>query len=504
MLKPAKQVTDLVEDNSPLALQALDPFDVSITNTNALQVTTVYRCVNAISDALATVPVLVLKGHDNEAVNQRQHPLFFALNYKPNNLMRGFNFRKLIVTSLLLDGNAYILKIRKGRRLHLHFLKPGSVSIRLMPDSTLRYDVSLQNGRQRRSLTDREIIHIRYCSRDGIQGLDPIRLHRQVIETESLGQTSTATSMSDRQMPVGILKMPTQLSPDRKDDIRKEWTVMSKNGKVAVLEQDTEFEALSITQDQAQFLEQKQYNSIEIATKIFGIHPYYIGAHQGAIDLEQVSNQLVDSVLPFAELIGSEIRSGCLEESDWLDYEVVFDLTKLKRYNRQAIDQSIKTRIVHGVISPNEARAEIGHAPRKKGNYTLSPSNSISSDFIEEWSKKQVALGDAKKTSQAKQTGGEENEPEEDRSISKFGPALRYLFQGWAKLEASKLTRIKKRSEQEYFEELAQHHKRMFDVLVSFTSEATLREFLKTYPIECDEPGKKAEEQTQRFLETLQ
>lgn len=490
MVTQAKSVKEFVEDNSPLS--PIDLFVTNISSANSQQVTTVYRCINLISDALATVPINIMQGRDNEAIPVPEHELFFLLNYKPNTYMSAPVFKKLIVAQLLTSGNAYIYKQPAQGRILLTPLATSAVKPELQDDLTITYTITTKTGEQVEVTAD-EIIHIKYNSLDGVTGQDPIRLHKQVLETENIAQTFTATSMRERNMPLGIIKTKTALSPDRKDKMRGQWGTMARQGGVVVFEQGMEFQPLSLTQDQAQFLQSREYNAVEIATKIFGLHPYWIGATSAEkINLETISNSLIDSVLPFAQIIATEIRNGFLEETEWLNYELVFDLTKLRRFNREAVDNSLKTRVVHGIISPNEARSEIDRQRLEGLDYTLTPANAISSKYIDEWSQKQVAQGDSTKVSQATQTGGDENEPEENRSLE----TLEFLFTGLANVERGKLERLKEKGGEAYGIAVATHFKACLKAFSAFASDAQVREFFTHfYPVQDlseDKPRKQA------------
>ena len=74
----------------------------------AMLLSTVYRCVDVISDSVAQLPLepyLI----NNEGYKQKytKHPTYYLLNREPNKLMSRFTFIKTLITSVLLNGNGY-------------------------------------------------------------------------------------------------------------------------------------------------------------------------------------------------------------------------------------------------------------------------------------------------------------------------------------------------------------------------------------------------------------
>lgn len=80
----------------------------SYTEEKALLLSTVYRCVEVISDSVAQLPLepfkIDSKGYKTKYV---EHPTYWLLNKEPNPRMTRFTFMKTLVVSTLLKGNAY-------------------------------------------------------------------------------------------------------------------------------------------------------------------------------------------------------------------------------------------------------------------------------------------------------------------------------------------------------------------------------------------------------------
>lgn len=353
-----------------------------------LEVATVYRCVNLISDSLSMVPIKILTGGmDQDKTPDRKHWIYRALNFKPNSYESAFVFKKQMFQSLLLDGNAYIIPLNE----ELHLLDSRSVQVQTVRGSNeLLYRVADRSGTSLGVVTSAELLHLRYCTRDGIKGESPILLHREVVQSEDSSERYQRDLLDNRQMPTGIITIPEALDAEGVEEMRRQWATVTRSGRPAVFEMGAKFEQISMTQEQTQFLESRNYTSTDIATKIFGIPPSKVGINnKDGYTLEEQSVQVIDAILPFATIAAEEFRNFFWPEQ--LDnVELRFDLNQLKRFDRRSLDESYRTGITHGWFNANEAREAIGKGPRPDGENYYVPVNMIDAEYAKEWAKKQV------------------------------------------------------------------------------------------------------------------
>ena len=104
----------------------------SYTTDKAMLLSTVYRCVDVISDSVAQLPLepylIDTQGFKQKHLN---HATYYMLNKEPNHKMSRFTFIKTLVVSMLLKGNAYavINRNRKGDEISLEFIPSELVTI---------------------------------------------------------------------------------------------------------------------------------------------------------------------------------------------------------------------------------------------------------------------------------------------------------------------------------------------------------------------------------------
>ena len=98
---------------------------------------TVYRCVDLISDSVAVLPLktyhLDKEGFKSEA---KEHPAYYLLDMEPNEDMTRYVFFKTLMASVLLTGNGYAYIERDGKMnaVQLIYLPSNQVAITWVTD----------------------------------------------------------------------------------------------------------------------------------------------------------------------------------------------------------------------------------------------------------------------------------------------------------------------------------------------------------------------------------
>ncbi len=88
---------------------------VHVDEDRAMQTSAVYPCVRLIADTIASLPLHLITHNGNAKEKATHHPLYACLYASPNNEMTSFSFREVMMTSLLLYGNAYARIMCKGK-----------------------------------------------------------------------------------------------------------------------------------------------------------------------------------------------------------------------------------------------------------------------------------------------------------------------------------------------------------------------------------------------------
>jgi HK97 family phage portal protein len=230
------------------------------------------------------------------------------------------------------------------------------------------------------------IHHWMINSLDGIRGRSPVRILR-----ESFGLTKAAEEMGARffgsgSHPGGLLTTDGKLTPESAQRMREDWerlhTGIDRAHRVAVFEQGLKFQPLSINPDDAQFLETRQFQDLQIAG-VFGVPAFMINAASASnwgTGIESQKNALVTLTMqPYYEKIQQAMQRDFFGRKNFETYSVEFDTAKLLMGDYSTRMTGHATALNWQIKSVNEVRELEGYNPRSGGD-TAMPPLSTSSD----------------------------------------------------------------------------------------------------------------------------
>lgn len=334
-----------------------------------MKLSTVYRCVSCISDSIAQLPFEVFtmdsRGYKTK---QRHHPLFHILNVKPNVRMTRYMFIQRLVESILLEGNffAYIVRDDSGNPEQLIYIPAEYVTIVYPPtlEEPVSYKVSGDgvNGKWQYDIKASDMIHVVNRTDDGVRGISVLEYAAQTLGLAHAAEQHASNFYRSGCGVGGILKSMARLNDDQKKEIKKSWdAVFSKEGSngVAVLGADLVYQPVQVNAKDAQLLETRAFNVIEIC-RFFGVSPVK------AFDLSKSSYStveatnigfLTDTISPLLEKIELEFETKLLKKGE--DIDLRFDVKQLLRADKQSQATYYSTMFQIGAISPNEIRLEM-------------------------------------------------------------------------------------------------------------------------------------------------
>lgn len=340
-----------------------------VTERSAMQMTAVYSCVRILAEAIAGLPLHLYRYRDDGGKEKAiDHPLYLLLHDEPNPEMSSFVFRETLMTHLLLWGNAYAQIIRngKGEVVALYPLMPNKMSVDRDSDGHLYYTYQRSNEEAliaegtKVVLSPKDVLHIPGLGFDGLVGYSPIAMAKNAIglaiATEEYGSKFFANGAT----PSGILEYPGTVKDPEK--VRDSWTRgFSGSGnahKVAVLEEGMKYTPISISPEQAQFLETRKFQINEIA-RIFRVPPHMVGDldKSSFSNIEQQSLEFVKYTLdPWVVRWEQSIQRTLLQDEEKPRYFVKFNLEGLLRGDYQSRMNGYATARQNGWMSANDIR----------------------------------------------------------------------------------------------------------------------------------------------------
>ena len=355
-----------------------DILDADLNALKALQCSAVWACVSLISESIAGLPIDVISHNNDRYTTIHNHPIKKLLIH-PNDFQNGFDFIDWCLNSLLLTGNAYIYKVigSGGEVLELLPLPPFSVSVTQNPDWSLTYQVNFNDINE--VVPNNNIIHIKGKSLDGYRGLSPIACSRCAIQLNLKAQEYGLNFFLNGAAPKGVLKHPNALSKEAKQKLRESFDsglTGSNSFKTMVLEEGLDYQQISITNADAEFMASRKFGVTEIS-RIFRVPAHLINSTEtvsswgsGLYELNRAFLQM--SLLPWIRRLETALNDALISD----DAESIrFNTEGFLRGDTKTRYESYKTALSWGWLSVNEVRALERMNPVEGGDRHLQPLN---------------------------------------------------------------------------------------------------------------------------------
>ena len=342
----------------------------NVTERSSMQMTAVYSCVRVLAEAVAGLPLHLYKYTDSGGKDKAlEHPLYFLLHDEPNPEMTSFVFRETLMTHLLLWGNAYAQLIRNGRGevVGIYPLMPNRVSVNRDDKGNIYYkylrgleDAHL-NKENEVILLHSEVLHIPGLGFDGLVGYSPIAMAKNAIGMAIACEEYGAKFFANGATPGGILEHPGVVKdPER---VRASWNSAfggsANANKVAVLEDGMKYTPISISPNEAQFLETRKFQINEIA-RIFRVPPHMVGDLEKSSfsNIEQQSLEFVKYTLePWLIRWEQSLVRSLILPGDKGKYFIKFNVDGLLRGDYESRMNGYATARQNGWMSANDIRA---------------------------------------------------------------------------------------------------------------------------------------------------
>ena len=342
----------------------------NVNERSAMQMTAVYACVRILAEAVASMPLHFYRYNDRGGKEKAlDHPLYNLLHDEPNPEMTAFSFRETMMTHLLLWGNAYaqIIRNQSGEVIALYPLMPDRMTVDRDKHGNIYYQYSRADsdadtiGKQQQViLMPEDVFHIPGLGFDGLVGYSPIAMAKQAIGMGLACDEYGAAFYQNGAQPGGVLEHPGTVKDPKR--VRDSWNTIyqgSKNAhRIAVLEEGMHYTPISISPEQAQFLETRKFQINEIA-RIFRVPPHMVGDLEKSSfsNIEQQSLEFVKYTLqPWITRWEQAIHRSLLLMDEKPLYFARFNVEGLLRGDYQSRMNGYATARQNGWMSANDIR----------------------------------------------------------------------------------------------------------------------------------------------------
>jgi HK97 family phage portal protein len=353
---------------------------VHVDALTALRVPAVAAGVKLISEAVATLDVHLIRGTatGREKVAATDHPASRVLE-RPVPWLGETEWKRQIVADAVLwgDGLALVNRVR-GEPRELPRIDPRSCSIVVdLATGEPRYGVALQEGgTQEFSYAD--VVHLRGPTLDGAKGLGLVNLGAEAIALALILEGHATKLFSRGARPAGVLELSGKATKDILDRLKESFAAIYGGthgaGRTAILEQGTKFTPLQLSSVDAQFLELRRFQTLEIA-RLLNIPAVLLNdlEHATLNNSATLAQLFLDrTIAPILELFEDALERVLLteEERDG-GYCIEFDTSNFVRADLDKRFAAYKSGIESGVYLLNEARDREGLPPVKGGDQPM-------------------------------------------------------------------------------------------------------------------------------------
>jgi HK97 family phage portal protein len=350
------------DDTSPSSSR--NPSGIRIDSDTAIQSTVVLACARVLAESLASLPLHLyeyLPGGGKAPA--KQHPLYRRLHVAPNSWQTAFEWREQQVLWLALWGNSYnlISPGSAGFATELLPMHPSRMTPERIENGRIRYKYRDEKGREE-IYTQDQIMHIRWLSDDGVNGMVPVELAKDAIGLARACEIHGARFFGNGARPGFVLTTDNDMKPEAAVMLRDNWERMHRgagnSSRTAVLFGGLKPHELGGASNQeSQFLETRRFQIEEIC-RLYRVPPHLVGdlTRSSFSNIEQQSIDFVQhTLLPWCRRFENAFARDLIVEDE--RYFAEFDTRGLLRGDAAARASYYTSMYNLGVASINEIRS---------------------------------------------------------------------------------------------------------------------------------------------------
>ena len=327
------------------------------SDTEPLQLSTVFRGVQVLQTAITGLPVVEQRGG-------RDLPDVSPLVLQPDVSRSRRDFIADIVASLVLDGNAFTRIVRdwQGEIVTCEVLPPQYVTVTDESDDPARPD--LWFSYLGRDYTTEDIVHSKFLNVPGrLRGLGPISAAREEIEGAQLARDYKTKFFTDGSNLKGYLRTSENVTKETAQQAKEAWKSDGTAGDIKVLGKALEYVPLDMKPADLQFLETQKFDTTQIA-RLLGIPASIMlaavdGSNLTYSNIEQSWIEFADYTLAaYTEIFNRLLPRGRTAKFDW---------DSSQRANMSDRYTAYKTAIEAGFLTVDDVRRKEGLPALVKG-----------------------------------------------------------------------------------------------------------------------------------------
>ena len=325
----------------------------------ALQLATVYACVDLLANTVAAFPLMVYRKNDAVRKAADDLPIWLVLHDSPNGDMTPSDFWRAMLVQLMLRGNAYARLDRNaaGEVISMWPLSSDQMTDQVDEDGNQFYVYS-KDGTQY-VWPSEAVLHLKGIG-TGFHGFSKLDFMAGSLDEASSLASFSGILARTANKPSGIIAVKHRLTDqDRADLMAKLGEFKYGDKRFMFIEGDMDFKQVAMSPQESQILQTRQFSTEEIC-RWFGVPPQLIGGGTTASwgnGIEQITAGFEKyTVRPLIVSIEQAITKKILTREQRKDLIVEFSMANLLRASIANRYQVYSTAVQNGIMSRNEVR----------------------------------------------------------------------------------------------------------------------------------------------------
>jgi HK97 family phage portal protein len=339
---------------------------VQVDEELALTYDAVWAATRVLCEPLGMLPLITYEREDDDG---RRHatelPQYDLVKTSPNPEMGAAVFREGRVMHQVNWGNGFAEIERDGRGSPAAFwpIHPCRVRLAQPKEQAEGWYYRVRNDDNSDTLFRKEeLLHVPGClSEDGVWGKGVIAHARETIGFGIATERYGANFFGSGGQPRGIVYGPGMKDPEQRRNFRAEWKEIHgspDSAEIAILPTEAKYEAMTLSNEDNQFLDTRKANKLSIATW-YKVPPHMIGelsdAHFNNLEHQQISF-VVHSLMPLGKKWEEQIDLKLLTREQRRRYYTEFNYAGLLKGDLLARMNAYQVGLTIGAYTINEVR----------------------------------------------------------------------------------------------------------------------------------------------------
>lgn len=336
--------------------------DIPSTQRTAEQESPVAAAHRILTNAMSVMPMAVFQRRKDGRYPASLPELDYLLRIRPNARMGPALCRKVLMSQAFWHGEGYlgIFRDRRGRITDLIPLPTEGRAIRRDQNTgQLWYDFTVDG--LTRTFAPSDLVIVFFDTYDGLYGKGVLELAKSTIAADAGAQKYARKFYQNGARMSGIVEADGDLSSEGREKVRKSFDEYASESmfKVAVLDRGMKYTPIGLNQQQAQFIESRNF-SVEEVSRFTGIPQYMLqnGKQAYSSNEQQQLDFVISTLQPYVTQWEEEFQYKLLTGQQLgAGFYLRMNVAARLRGDNESRSRYYEKMVSNGVFCPDDCRA---------------------------------------------------------------------------------------------------------------------------------------------------